>query len=87
MLSISVHLMDTMIQVTLQFIVKANRMKFIDCKAEIVVYCTTDDGIEYRTSNLGLIWERRYGESWETVWGDEDEQCIKAYRYWVGEEM
>jgi len=62
-------------------------MKFIDCNADIVVYCTTDDDIDYRTSKLGLVWERRYGESWETVWGDEEEQCIKAYRYWVGEEM
>jgi hypothetical protein len=62
-------------------------MKFIDCNADIVVYCTTDDDIEYRTSKLGLVWERRYGDSWETVWGDEEERCIVAYRYWVGEEM
>jgi hypothetical protein len=68
-------------------IVEIQVMKFIDCNADIVVYCTTDDDIEYRTSKLGLVWERRYGDSWETVWGDEEEQCIKAYRYWVGEEM
>lgn len=62
-------------------------MKFIDCNAEIVVYCTTNDGIDYRATGLGRVWERRYGESWATVCGEEEEECRAAYRYWVGEEM
>jgi hypothetical protein len=57
-------------------------MKFIDSRSEVAVYFTTKDNIEYRTTTTGECWERRYGESWETVWGTEEDECKEQFKLW-----
>ena len=55
-------------------------MKFVDDTSWKIWQLETEDGTHYRTGSDGQYWERLYGESWEPVWGDEEEQCKQAWR-------
>lgn len=54
-------------------------MKFTGHQLTQTVSLETEDGNSYRTDPLGNHWECLYGESWESVWGSEEEQCRAAY--------
>jgi hypothetical protein len=54
-------------------------MKFVGHQLMRTVYLETESGVNYRTDLLGKHWECLYGESWESVWGTEEERCKAAY--------
>lgn len=51
-------------------------MKFIEHDIFTIHQFCTEEGIYYRMS--GSFWERLYGESWESVYLNEEEQCNAA---------
>lgn len=53
-------------------------MKIVDMTEFRGWYVTTEDA-EYRTNSSGSNWERLYGASWESVWGEEEEKLIKLF--------
>lgn len=55
-------------------------MKFIDDVSWKIWQLETEDGICYRTNDSGSNWERLYGESWEPVYNNEEDQCRDAWR-------
>lgn len=56
-------------------------MKFVDDFAIKTWILATDDGVVYRTDHAGENWERQYGDSWETIWGNkEEEECKDAWK-------
>ena len=55
-------------------------MKFIDDASWKIWQLETADGIFYRTNDSGSNWERLYGDSWESVYLEEEERCIAAWR-------
>ena len=58
-------------------------MKFIGHQLTKTVYLETEDGNSYRTDLLGKYWECLYGESWESVWGREEQRCKAAYMLYL----
>ena len=58
-------------------------MKFAECNIVEIDYLRTVDGIQYRCNANGENWERLYGESWESVYFDEENACKQAWMdYW-----
>lgn len=68
-------------------------MKYIDSRVEFTLldtyttlYFETADGVSYRTDLGGVSWERLYGNSWEPVFLEEEDQCKDAFnRYMKGQ--
>jgi hypothetical protein len=58
-------------------------MKFTGHQLTKTVYLETEDGSSYRTDLLGKYWECLYGESWESVWGREEQRCKAAYMLYL----
>jgi len=54
-------------------------MKFKSVEPVATYYVETEDGVYYRTNYNGTVWERMYGESWESVYLDEEDQCKQAW--------
>lgn len=51
-------------------------------KSDIIIksrIIETEYGVTYRTNMDGTSWERLYGESWESVYLDEEKQCIEEF--------
>ena len=55
-------------------------MKFIEKYSYNTIQLVTDEDISYRTNEDGTAWERLYGESWESVYLDEEQECIKEFK-------
>jgi hypothetical protein len=59
-------------------------MKFVEYLKYTRIELEADNGTTYATNENGSGWERLYGQSWETVWGDEEDRCklaFKEYRF------
>ena len=54
-------------------------MKFVEQFKYTTLHFVTEENIEYRTSTSGEYWERSYGNSWEAVYLDEEDECKKAF--------